>query len=99
MSAGSVFAVCMSATGNASVVSVVMSQAPATVCIQVPMFETRLAAQSSRKVRSLRGWRAGCGLVLVKVALLRLTANTPFTRRALAGEAAARHNGTHALID
>ena len=57
-----VVAVCMSATGSASAVNVVISQAPPTVCIQTPMLAIRLADHSARNAGSRSGWRPDSGL-------------------------------------
>ena len=64
-------AVCIRATGSASAVSVVMSHAPPTFCIQTPMLPIVLADHSARKAGSLSGWRTDSdgGLVETGVGL------------------------------
>ena len=52
-----VVAVCISATGSASAVNVVISHAPPTVCIHTPMLAITLADHSARKAGSASGWR------------------------------------------
>ena len=52
---GRLVAVCISATSTGEGVSSVMSQAPPTFCIHVPMYETTDAVQSARNSESASG--------------------------------------------
>jgi hypothetical protein len=56
-----VVAVCTRATGWASLVSVVISQAAPTVWIQTPTLASTYADHIARKAGSAKGWRGRSG--------------------------------------